>query len=231
MDEYQIVERVKELYRAEQIHQDKYVLLNDNRITSIKLYKNLYKQNPSINNQVIGSVYVGGTDYLFKFEFPMLVHDVDFALLYLNKIGYVYKPDIPFEKDEWFNTAVLSNLKYFIAAYEFEDRLAIELVDLDVVFNNINLPKIVSSVLGSKLLSDNKMIEHDDRHKIGYRLISQKLFADYTWDDAMLVVIEYFDENKRELSKEILKISQAYERVFRPYRVVYDTKTWQPVLV
>jgi len=230
MNEYQILERIKELYRAEQIHQDKYFLLNDNRITPTILYKNLYKQNPPINNQVIGYVYVDGTYKLFKFEFPMLVHEIDFALLYLNKIGYVEEPNSLFEKDEWFNTAVLSNLKYFIAAYEFQDRLAIELVDLDVVANNLNLPKIVSSVLGPKLLSENKIIERDDRHEIVYRLISQKLFAGHTWDDAILIVIGYFDENKRDLSKEVFKISQAYDRVFRPYRVVYDTETWQPVI-
>ena len=229
MDEYQIAERIKELYRAKQIHQDKYVLLNDNRIIPITLYKNFYKQNPSINDQVIGSVYVDHTDYWFRFEFPMLVHDIDFPLLYLNKIGYIYEPNIPFKNDEWFNTAVLSNLKYFIAAYQFQDRLVIELVDLDVAANNLNIPKIVSSVLGPKLLSGNNIIERNDRHEIGYRLISQKLFAGYTWDDAMLIVIGYFDENKRELSKEVLKISQAYVQVFRPYRVIYNTKTWQPV--
>ena len=116
-------------------------------------------------------------------------------------------------------------------AYQFQDRLAIELVDLDVAANNLNIPKIVSSVLGPKLLSENNIIERNDRHEIGYRLISQKLFAGYTWDDAMLIVIGYFDENKRELSKEVLKISVAYQRVFRHYRVVYDTKTWEPVLV
>ena len=231
MDEYQIAERIKELYRAKQIHQDKYVLLNDNRIIPITLYKNFYKQNPSINDQVIGSVYVDHTDYLFRFEFPMLVHDIDFPLLYLNKIGYIYEPNIPFKNDEWFNTAVLSNLKYFIAAYQFQDRLAIELVDLDVAANNLNLPNIVSSVLGPKLLSENNMIKYDELYEINEQMHRKKLFAGHTWKGTKRIVYRYFDENKRELSKEVLKISQAYERVFRPYRVVYDTKTWQPVLL
>ena len=60
---------------------------------------------------------------------------------------------------------------------------------------------------------------------------SQKLFADHTWDDAKYIVSRYFDENERELSKEVLKISQVYERVFKPYHIVYNTKTWQPVLL
>jgi len=41
----------------------------------------------------------------------------------------------------------------------------------------------------------------------------------------------YFDRDEHELSKEVLKISEAYQQVFRPYRVVYNTKTWQPVLM
>jgi len=41
----------------------------------------------------------------------------------------------------------------------------------------------------------------------------------------------YFNENKRDLSKEVFKISVAYERIFRPYRVVYDTKTWEQILM
>ena len=229
MDEYQIVERIKELYRAEQIDEGVYFLLNDNRITPTILYKNLYKQNPFINNQVIGYVNVRLTYNLSIFEFPMLGNNMDFRLPYLNKIGYVYEPNSIFN-DEWFNTAVLSNLKYFIVAYEFEDRLAVELVDLDIAANNLNLPKIISSVLGSKLLSKNEINRYDELYDINEQMRRQKLFAGHTWDDAVYIVYRYFDENKRDLSKEVLKISQAYVCVFRPYRIVYDTKTWELVL-
>ena len=74
------------------------------------------------------------------------------------------------------------------------------------------------------------MIE-DESIQVEKQMLSQKLFGGHTWDDAILIVRRYFDENKRELSKEVLKISEAYEQVFRPYRVVYDTKTWEPVLI
>jgi len=94
----------------------------------------------------------------------------------------------------------------------------------------LNLPKIVSSVLGHKLLSENE-INGDEFYKINEQMLSQKLFAGHTWYDASDIVSRYFDDNERDLSKEVLKISEAYERVFRPYRVVYDTKTWEPVLV
>ena len=75
------------------------------------------------------------------------------------------------------------------------------------------------------------MIKYDDLDKIKKQMRSQKLFADHTWDDAEYIVSRYFDENKRELSKEVFKISEAYEQVFRPYRIVYDTKTWELVLM
>ena len=117
-----------------------------------------------------------------------------------------------------------------ITAYELQDRLVIELVDVDVEANNLNLPKIVSSVLGPKLLSKNNMIKNEI-HDIDKQMRSQKLFAGHTWDDAWRIVRLYFDENERDLSKEVFKIFEAYEHIFRPHRVVYDTKTWEPVLL
>ena len=117
-----------------------------------------------------------------------------------------------------------------IMGYEFQDRLVIELVDVDVAANNLNLPKIVSSVLGSKLLSENNMIEDDKFVEIEKQMRSQKLFAGHTWNNAEDIVYRYFDKNERKLSKEVLKISVAYQQIFRPYRVVYNTKTWEPVV-
>ena len=75
------------------------------------------------------------------------------------------------------------------------------------------------------------MIENDKLVEIDKQVRSQKLFANHTWDDAYDIVYRYFDDNKRKLSKKVFKISAAYQQVFRPYRVVYDTKTWQQVLL
>ncbi len=85
-------------------------------------------------------------------------------------------------------------------------------------------------MLGPKLLIESKIIE-DEFDKIEKQMRSQKLFAGHAWDDAMRIVHLYFDKNERKLSKEVFKISVAYERIFRPYRVVYNTKTWEQVLV
>jgi len=236
MDEYQIVELVKDRYSIGSIKPFHNFLLDDKTIISYESYERSYEHNPSISKQVIGYVNNNITDYVYILEFPMLM-DWDFILYaYLNKIGYVIRVQGPL------GPTPLTNLKYIIycitsnpgltgiKGYEFQDRLVIELVDLDVVANNLNLPKIVSSMLGSKLLSENKMSENE-LYQIEKQMRSQKLFAGHTWDDAEVIVSRYFDGNERELSKEVFKISEAYERVFRPYRVVYDTKTWQPVLV
>ena len=227
MDEYQIVELVKDRYRTGSIKATYNFLLNDITIISEKSYKRSYKHNPSISKQVTGYVFHHRIRFISDLEFPTLQwYHIPYAYLY--KIGYViigYSP---------FSPAPLPNLKYIIYCfvsdtehmssmeYEFQDKLVIELVDLDVAATNLNLPKIVSSVLGARLFGG--------LYEINKQVRSQKLFAGHTWDDADGIVFRYFDKNERELSKEVLKISEAYERVFRPYRVVYDTKTWQPVV-
>jgi len=236
MDEYQIVELVKDGYRAGSIKPDNNFLLNDKTIISYESYERSYEHNPSISKQVIGYVYNDRTNTVSTLEFPMLI-DWDFIVYaYLHKKGYVFRVYSSL------GPAPLSNLKYIIDCVtsstgftgitqsEFKDRLVIELVDLDIVANNLNLPKIMSSVLGPKLLSENEINRHE-YYEIVDRMRSQKLFADHTWDDAKDIVRLYFDDNERELSKEVFKISQAYEHVFRSYRVVYNTKTWLPVVM
>jgi len=234
MDEYQIVELVKDRYRAASIKAYRNFLLNDTTIISIESYERLYQHNPSISKQVIGAVSYLTTTYVSTLEFPTLIKWRIIPYAYLYKKGYMIRGISSL------GPAPLPNLKYIIHSitsdtgitqYEFQDRLVIELVDLDVAANNLNLPKIVSSVLGSKLLSKNEMIENDERDEIQKQMRSQKLFAGHTWKDAYDIVYRYFDENKRKLSKEVFKISVAYQQVFRPYRVVYNTKTWQQVLM
>ena len=238
MSEYEIVERVKDWYRTASIKAYYNFLLNDITVISKKSYKRSYEYDPYISKQVIGYVDNGRTGFVFTLEFPTLT--IDWSIIpyaYLYKKGYVIRAISSF------GPAPLPNLKYIIycitsgtgimssTGYEFEDRLVIELVDLDVVANNLNLPKVMSSVLGSKLLSENKIIEYGEFYKLIERILSQKLFAGHTWNDAQDIAYRYFDGKERELSKEVFKISEAYERVFRPYRVVYNIKTWQPVLM
>ena len=234
MDEYQIVELVKDRYRTGSLEAFHYFLLNGTTIISDESYKRSYQHNPSISKQVTGYVYNDRTNFVSELEFPMLIEWNFISYAYLYKIGYLIRGY------RVLGLAPLPNLKYIIysitrstedtgiTGYEFKDRLVIELADVDVAANNLNLPKILSSVLGSKLLSEDK-ISRDEYDEIIGHMISLKLFAGHMWDEAYDILYRYFDENKRELSKEVLKISEAYQQVFRPYRVIYNTKTWEPV--
>ena len=172
MDEYEIVELVKDRYRTGSIKEFGNFLLNDMTIISHQSYEHSYQHNPSISKQVIGYVYNDTTEFVSELEFPTLTKWYIILYGYLHKIGYL------FTGYSLFGPAPLPNLKYIIhcitrstehmgiTGYEFEDRLVIELLDLDVAANNINLPKIVSSVLGPKLLSENEMNE-DEFNEIG----------------------------------------------------------------
>ena len=229
MDEYQIVELVKDWYREGQSAWDYvryYVLVNGNRISFVSppSFHESNKQG-QISDRTIGLVYLFGTirDQITSFEFPMFGNRKHIVELYVYKRGYVLF-------DQIHGRYPLPDLKYFICGVGHKNRLAVELIDLDVVSNNLNLPNIMSSVLGPKLLSENEMKTYEF-NEIIERVRNQKLFAGHTWDDTELIVSRYFDENERDLSKEVLKILEAYERVFRPYRIVYNTKTWEPVLV
>ena len=236
MDEYQIVELVKDRYRTGSIKAHNNFLLNDMTIISSESYRRSYEHNPSISKQVIGYIYNYTTNLVSELEFPTLIN------WYIIRQAYLHKKGCMIRGLRSLGPAPLPNLKYIIycvtsdtehmdiTQYEFQNRLVIELIDLDVVGNNLNLPKIMSSVLGSKLLSENK-INENEFYEIVDRMLSQKLFAGHTWNDAEHIVSRYFDRNERKLSKEVFNISAAYQRVFRPYRIVYDTKTWEPVLV
>ena len=165
MDEYQIVELVKDRHRTGSTKAGLIFLLNDTTIISDKLYEHSYQHNPSISKQVIGYVNNDITNYASTLEFPLLSNWDFISYVYLRKKGYLIRGYSPL------GPAPLTNLKYIIycittstgytgiTRYEFQNRLVIELVDLDVIANNLNLPNIVSSVLGSKLLSENNMIE------------------------------------------------------------------------
>ena len=152
MDEYQIVELVKDGYRTGSIKLYHNFLLNDTTIISEKSYQRSYQHNPSISEQVIGWVYKNISILVSTLEFPMLINWDFISSAYLHKKGYLitgYSSLGP---------APLPNLKYIIYCItgvlgsEFQDKLVIELVDLDIVANNLNLPKIMSSVLGLSLI-------------------------------------------------------------------------------
>ena len=72
MDEYQIVELVKDRYRTGSIEAYHNFLLNDKTIISDESYGHSYQHNPSISKQVIGYVENNTTEFVSNLEFPSL---------------------------------------------------------------------------------------------------------------------------------------------------------------
>ena len=107
MDEYEIVELVKDRYRTGSLEADHYFLLNDKTIISLESYEHSYQHNSSINKQVIGYVYNDRTTLLSFLEFPTLEWYI-ISSPYLYKKGYVIRGYSPF------GPAPLPNLKYII---------------------------------------------------------------------------------------------------------------------
>jgi hypothetical protein len=98
------------------------------------------------------------------------------------------------------------------------------------VVTNIGLRKIVVDVLGKDILTQ-KEIDIFKIDKIDRKLRVQKLFAGYTAAEAYEIIFDYYVYQNTSLAKDALAITDAYNRIFEPYRVVYNTTTRQQVLM
>jgi hypothetical protein len=123
-----------------------------------------------------------------------------------------------------------TGLKYYAVVILFSDRLVIELTDIDIVATNTGLRKIVMNVLGKGVLNQ-KGLSYDQISNIIDELYKQKLFAGHTLGETYHILKDYYENHNTTLSKEVLAITNDYNRIFQPYRVVYDTTTRQQVLM
>jgi len=123
-----------------------------------------------------------------------------------------------------------TGLRYYAVVRLFSDRLVIEIVDIDTVVTNTGLRKIVAEVLGKSILTRDN-INSNEKRIIERKLREQKLFAGYDSDKAYKIIYRYYMNHDTSLAKEVLAITDAYNRVFEPYRAVYDTRTRQLVLM
>jgi len=119
-----------------------------------------------------------------------------------------------------------TGLKYYAVVVLFSDRLVIELTDIDTMVTNTGLGKIVEDVLDKGILTHFNQIQ-----EITIKLRKQKLFAGYNLDMTYNIIDSYYEEHDTSLAKDVLAIANAYNRIFEPYRVVYDTRTRQLVLM
>ena len=205
------------------------VMLKNKQIYSLDDYGKLVESNKlspedayvytNITIRVLGSY----KDHIFMYLFPLMVFNGALKIMrsYLFKLGF-------------YNHALgiypATGLKYYAVVVLFSDRLVIELTDIDTAATNTGLRKIIVDVLGKDILTQNKISDGQIR-KIERKLKRQKLFAGHDSNKIREIIYDYYIHHNTSLAKEVLAINNAYNQIFQPYRVVYDTTTRQQVLM
>jgi len=230
MDQTQIADYLAgKVFDKELTEDNYYVMLKNKQIYSEDDYGELvesYKISPEdalvyINFSNYGDKsYNDPIDYLFPLIDVFGVNGIKRS--YLSKLGF-YNPN-------YYGFYPATGLRYYAVVRLFSDRLVIEIVDIDVVVTNIGLRKIVVNVLGKDLLTQRE-IDIFEIDKIDRKLREQKLFAGYTAAEAYEIIFDYYVYQNTSLAKDALAITNAYNRIFEPYRVVYNTTTRQQVLM
>ena len=230
MDRKEIVDYLaKKIFSGQLNPPGIYIMLKNKEIYSVDDYGKLvksYKISPedafaytNITIRVLGPY----KDHIFMYLFPLMVFNGDLKITrsYLFKLGFY---------DHALGVYPATGLKYYAVVILLSDRLVIELTDIDTMATNTGLRKIVMNVLGKGILTQ-KEINYDQINEIQSKLREQKFFAGHSWDEAYKIIIDYYEKHKISLAKDALAITDAYDRIFQPYRVVYDTRTRQQVLM
>jgi hypothetical protein len=229
MDQIQIADYLaKKVFNGELITAY-YIMLKNKQIYYVNDYGKLvesYKISPED-----AFVYINFFDYSgdeshnrpVMYSFPLIDHYSVCGIKnsYLSKLGF-YIHNYP--------VYPATGLKYYAVVRLFSDRLVIELTDFDTVVTNTGLRKIVTEVLRKDMLTQ-KEISQDQLRKIDRKFEKQKLFAGHNFKEVYDIIYDYYKNHNTSLAKEVLAIANAYNKIFEPYRVVYDTTTRQQVLM
>jgi hypothetical protein len=229
MDRKEIVDYLaKKVFNGELTRYKYYVMLKNKQIYEVSDYGLLVDTKKISPEDAF--VYIDSRNYsycrrhkrLVMYLFPLIDPDSSHGIVsgYLGKLGF-YNPGMNYPA---------TGLKYYAVVRLFLDRLVIELTDIDIMATNTGLRKIVIDVLGKDILTQRE-ISWDQKEEINDKLYRQKLFAGNNWGKAYKIIERYYIYHKTSLAKEVLAITDAYNRIFEPYRVVYDTKTRQQVLM
>jgi len=229
MDQVQIADYLANKMFNGELKNGCYIMLKNRQLYYVPDYGELVESNQISPEDAF--VFIDSRDYseyeyynrLAMYLFPLITDGCIFGIWrdYLAKLGFY---------DSTYNIYPATGLKYFATVWLFSDRLMIELTDINTVATNTGLRKIVMNVLGKSILTQNGL-SYDQISSIVDELYNQKLFAGHTLSKAYNILKDYYQNHNTSLAKEVLAITNDYNRIFQPYRVVYDTKTRQQVLM
>jgi len=208
-----------------------YIMLKNKQIYSLDDYGYLIESNKISPKDAF--VYIDSRnysayrsyDYPAMYLFPLIdifsIHEI--VKSYLDKLGF-YNPD--------YDIYPATGLKYYAVVWLFSDKLMIELTDIDTVATNTGLKEIVTDVLGKDILTQTeKEIYEDQLDEILGKFGERILLAGYNASKVYEIIANYYIHHDTSLSKAVSAITNAYNRIFEPYRVVYDVGTRRQVFI
>ncbi len=114
-----------------------------------------------------------------------------------------------------------NELKYMATIVKFleTNETFMEVIDLEIVANNTNLPKLVQEILSKKAMKEDGEDEYEKIGELEEKFETQRLFDGYDFYEAYKIISKYYKEKDSSLTNEIKAINEAYQRIFQPYRV------------
>jgi hypothetical protein len=212
-----------------------HIILKDWRIYDVDFYQDRIESNkvsPDDAYIYVENLFYAKSDvgtYNVAHYYSFLGKSFFLIDAYLSKLGFCHTK---------YRITPATGLKYVAVTNYFSDakRLVVEVADIYTVAINLNLPRIVHNILAEQLskglnyLRDYYLRSYEVE-KIVEQLKSRKLFAGYNFSEAEGIVYSYHDNNDTSLARDVEAIREAYNRIFQPYRVVYDLATKQPVQI
>ena len=212
----EIAEYLAQILSAKEAPYAHYIMMTDKTMYDLDLYKDLLRYRKISSNDAY--VYVED-HYLGRYDsssylYPFLDCGFCFINVYLSKLGF---------SSSSYGTVPAPGLKYFAIVNYFIDakRTVVEVANIYDVAINTNLPPLKHDVLSTK------HIYYDEAEEAVSRIISQKLLAGHDLIEARDVINRYYAFQEISLAKEVEDIRDAYNHIFKPFRIIYDLKTKQ----
>jgi len=219
----EIAEYLAQILSAKESPYANYIMMTDKTMYDLNLYKDLLRYGKISSNDAYVYVvdhYLGRYDSS-SYLYPFLDCGFCFINVYLSKLGFS-SSSLGFSSSSY-GTVPAPGLKYFAIVNYFIDakRTVVEVANIDNVVTNTNLPPLKHDVLSTK------HIYYDEAEEAVSRIISQKPLAGHDFIEARDVINRYYAFQEISLAKEVEDIRDAYNHIFKPFRIIYDLKTKQ----
>ena len=192
-----------------------HIMTKDKTIYDTDSYRKLLESNRISPGDVNVYILTCDVHHITSYYLPFLVDNFLLVYAYLSKQGLDYHNAVPATGLKY--VAVVTRSLYF-------NRLVVEVTDIDGIISNTNLSKLIPDILLNTGYIDNYKVE-----EIITQLESQRLFNGHTFNVAWDLSNWHYDHGDKTMSivEKVESIKDAYNLIFKPYRVVYDLDTKQ----